>query len=568
MLRLWNQYVVVGGLHKRVHVPFPHILRFASAHYGTTPTNPGDSFSLDVSRYEMSVQRIDNADKVYKGVDNCSAGSSGTDEHRNLELLACKKTTAQQIIEALKTYRAVHNIPAGSPVAIPDRFVVPHDSSDWPQELWGMKLGRAATYILHRGAYRKYKGAFSALGLSSKHELTARQVVDAIKTYKTVHNIAAGSPVVIPVLFIVPQGSSEWPQELWGMRLGQITLGILRAGTFRKYKQVFSALGLAGYRDESARQAIEAIKTYRAVHNIPEGSPVVIPQAYVVPHGTAEWPQELWGMKLGWTACKILQKGIFSKFANEFSALGLSAHHEFAAEQVIAAVRAYRAVHNIPEGSPVVIPQAYVVPHGTAEWPQELWGLKLGRTACEILQKGIFSKFANEFSALGLSAHNEFAAEQLIAAVRAYRAVHNIPEGSPVVIPTRFVVPHDSSDWPQELWGKRLGGAVMQYHAGRCYQECRDEFKKLGLAQKYGSLKERARKFLLAIETYRKVFKIAEGSQVFVRKSFVVPHGSPDWPQELWDMKLGIKVSGYVNRNTYPEYTEQFRALGLYRKWE
>jgi hypothetical protein len=489
MLRLWNQYVVVGGLHKRVHVPSPHILRFASAHYGTTPTNSGDSFSLDVSRYEMSVQRVDNADKVYKGVDNCSAGSSGTDEHRNLKLLACKKTTAQQIIEALKTYRAVHNIPAGSPVAIPDRFVVPHDSSDWPQELWGMKLGRAATYILHRGAYRKSKGAFSALGLSSKHELTARQVVDAIKTYKTVHNIAAGSPVVIPVLFIVPQGSSEWPQELWGMRLGQITLGILRAGTFRKYKQVFRALGLAGYRDESARQAIEAIKTYRAVHNI-------------------------------------------------------------------------------PEGSPVVIPQAYVVPHGTAEWPQELWGLKLGRTACEILQKGIFSKFANEFSALGLSAHNEFAAEQLIAAVRAYRAVHNIPEGSPVMIPTRFVVPHDSSDWPQELWGKRLGGAVMQYHAGRCYQECRDEFKKLGLAQKYGSLKERARKFLLAIETYRKVFKIAEGSQVFVRKSFVVPHGSPDWPQELWDMKLGIKVSDYVNRNTYPEYTGQFRALGLYRKWE
>jgi hypothetical protein len=489
MLRLRKQYVVVGALHKRVQVPSQHNLRFASAHYGTTPTNPGDSFSLDVSRYEMSVQRVDNADKVYKGVDNCSAGSSGTDAHRNLELLACKKTTAQQIIEALKTYRAVHNIRAGSPVAIPRRFVVPHDSSDWPQELWGMKLGRAATDILHRGAYRKYKGAFSALGLSAKHELTARQVVDAIKTYKTVHNIAPGSPVVIPVLFIVPQDSSEWPQELWGMRLGQITLAILRAGTFRKYKQVFSALGLAGYRDESARQAIEAIKTYRAVHNI-------------------------------------------------------------------------------PEGSPVVIPQAYVVPHGTAEWPQELWGVKLGRTACEILQKGIFSKFANEISALGLSARNEFAAEQLIAAVRAYRAVHNIPEGSPVVIPTSFTVPHDSSDWPQVLWGKKLGWAVMHCHAGRCYQECRAELKKLGLAQKYGSIKDRARKLLLAIETYRKVFNVPDGRRLFVPQKYVVPHDSPDWPQELWGLKLGIKVSDYVNRNTYPEYTEQFRALGLYRKWE
>jgi hypothetical protein len=83
-----------------------------------------------------------------------------------------------------------------------------------------------------------------------------------------------------------------------------------------------------------------------------------------------------------------------------------------------------------------------------------------------------------------------------------------------------------------------------------------------------GASKPERDSFFLAVDTYRKVFNVPDGRRLFVRRSFVVPHGRPDWPQELWDMKLGYKVLDYVYQNSFSEYTEQFRALGLYRKWE
>jgi hypothetical protein len=489
-------------------------------------------------------------------------------EFGGLAISDARETSARKAIEAIKTYRAVHNIPEGRPVVIPRNFVVPHDSSDWPQELWGKKLGHASTNILHNGAFREYKEEFSALGLSAQNELAAQRAIKAIKTFRTVHKIAAGNPLVIPNRYIVPQDSPDWPQELWGMRLGQTAISILHNGAFMESTQEFNALGLSARKETLALQAIKAIKTYRALHKIPEGRPVVIPSDFVVPQHSPEWPQELWGKKLGSTAHHIVQRGDFSEFKREISALGLGARNEVSSQRTIEGIRTYRAVHNIPEGSPAVIPAAFVVPHDSSEWPQALWGMKLGSAASQILHCGRFSKFENEFSALGLSPKMETIAQQFVAAIRTYRAVHNIPEGSPVVVPQAYVVPEDSPEWPQELWGMKLGSVVTFFFASDYYQECRAELMKLGLAQRYGSLKERARKFLLAIETYRKVFKVAEGSQVFVRSGFVVPHGSPDWPQELWGMRLGTRVSHYIHDNAYAEYTEQFRALGLYRKWE
>jgi hypothetical protein len=486
---------------------------------------------------------------------------------------------AQQLMLAIKTYKLVNCVSDGSPVAIQIKFVVPHDSSDWPQELWGLKLGEKACNILH-GYYAEYQDEFDALGLTSKlgpTDLRAQRIIQAVKTYKRLHAIPDGGSVAIPGSFVVPHDSSEWPQELWGMKLGAVTCGILHSGFYEEYRDIFDELGLSAKYpsiEDRVRDILLALKTYKRVHGIPDGSQVMIPVSFVVPHDSPDWPQELWGLKLGSRTNCILHHGDYAQYRGEFDALGLTIKLgpiDDRAQRIMLALKTFKSVNNIPENSSLAVPTNFVVPRDNADWPQELWGMRLGETARSILVEDTYSEYRQEFDRLGLAFKYGTVDDRLrnmILAVKTYKRVHAIPDGGKVVIPIKFVVPTDSNAWPQELWGMKLGCIVGGIFNGGHFRDHRNKLQELGVCPRLGSLEERARKFLLAVETYRKVRRIPQDRQVFVPYYYIVPHGSPDWPQELWDMKLGIKVSYYVNRNSYPDYTEQFRAMGLYRKWE
>jgi hypothetical protein len=358
--------------------------------------------------------------------------------------------------------------------------------------------------------------------------------------------------------------------------LGWKVQGILLRGTFIKYRAEFDRLGLTGKLgpvDDRAQQLMLAIKTYKLVNCISEGSPVAIPLKFVVPHDSPDWPQELWGLKLGEKADSILH-GHYAQYRSEFDALGLTAKFgptDDRAQRIILALKTYKSVNCIPKNSSFAVPTSFVVPRDNADWPQDLWGLRLGETARSVLVEDTYSEYRQEFDRLGLAFKYGTVDDRLrdmILAVKTYKRVRAIPDGGKVVIPIRFVVPTDSSAWPQELWGMRLGSIVGGIFNGGHFREHRNKLQELGVCPRLGNWEERVRKFLLAVETYRKVRRIPPDRHVFVPYDYIVPHSSPDWPQELWDMKLGTKVAAYVNRNTYAEYTEQFRALGLYRKWE
>jgi hypothetical protein len=481
----------------------------------------------------------------------------------------------QLIIAAVKRYKVVNNMPDESSVYIPRTFVVPNDCPEWPPSLWGLKVGAKIKGILRKDFHREHRKKLKQIGLTTKNEWVAQQIIDAVRTYRKVHNIADGDPVCIPHSFVVPHDDSEWPRQLWGLKLGVKAQSILHSGHFIKYRAEFDRLGLTeklGPVDDRAQQLMLAIKTYKLVYRISEGSPVVIPVRFVVPHDSPDWPQELWGLKLGEKADSILQ-GHYAEYQDEFDAVGLTAKFgpvDDRAQLIIQAVKIYKRLHAIPDGGKVVIPGSFVVPHDSPDWPQELWGLKLGMKTSDI-QHGYYAEYQDEFDALGLTAKlgpTDLRAQRIILAVKTYKHVHGIPGGSKVAVPLAFVVPHDSSVWPQELWGMKLGDIVCRILGKECFREYWGEFQRLGLSRKHGSLEERARQFLLAMETYRRVHNIPPGRQVFVPEKFVVPHNSLDWPQELWGLKLGEKITNYRHSNTFPKHTEQFRALGLYRKWE
>jgi hypothetical protein len=398
-------------------------------------------------------------------------------------------------------------------------------------------------------------------------------IIAAVKSYKVVNNMPNESSVYIPRTFVVPNDCPKWPPSLWGLKLGAKIKGILRKDFHREHRKKFKQIGLTPRNEWAAQQVIEAFKTYRKVHNIADGDTVYIPRSFVVPRDDSDWPRQLWGLKLGVKAQGILHSGHFIKYRAEFDRLGLTEKLgpvDDRAQQLMLAIKTYKLVYRISEGSPVAIPLSFVVPHDSPDWPQELWGLKLGEKVDNILQ-GHYAEYQDEFDALGLTAKFgpvDDRAQRIIQAVKTYKRVHGIPDGGKVVIPVSFVVPHDSIEWPQELWGLKLGDIARNILGRECFREYWGEFQMLGLSRKLGSLEERARQFLWAVETYRKVRRIPPDRQVFVPYYYIVPHGSPDWPQELWGVKLGEKIKNYHHGNTFPDYTEQFRALGLYRKWE
>jgi hypothetical protein len=249
-------------------------------------------------------------------------------------------------------------MPPGSPVYIPTKFAVPNNHHDWPPSLWGFELGAQVRGILHKNYYRKYQKQLKQIGLTTRNEWAAQQLIDAIRTYRQVHNIADGDTVNISRSFVVPRDDSDWPRQLWGLKLGWRVQGILYIGNYIKYRAEFDRLGLTGKLgpvDDRAQQLMLAIKTYKLVNCISEGSPVAIPIKFVVPHDSSDWPQELWGLKLGEKACNILH-GYYAEYQDEFDALGLTAKlgpTDLRAQRIIQAVKTYKRVHAIPDGGSV-----------------------------------------------------------------------------------------------------------------------------------------------------------------------------------------------------------------------
>jgi hypothetical protein len=79
-------------------------------------------------------------------------------------------------------------------------FVVPK-SDDWPEDLWGLKLGEEGHSRL-------------LMTDTSQYELVSR----ACKKHKELH----GRDTPIPLDFVVPSSDTKWPEEMWGMELGKM----------------------------------------------------------------------------------------------------------------------------------------------------------------------------------------------------------------------------------------------------------------------------------------------------------------------------------------------------------
>lgn len=140
--------------------------------------------------------------------------------------------TFDQVFEALQMYK--EQIQPEGKINVPSNFVVPN-ADPWPESTRGMPLGkkipaiRSKTYLKANpgAADRLAKLGFEFDGKAAANDQRYQKVYDALKRYKELNG-----DLFVPQPYVVPDGDKDWPEDLWGLRLGARVNAIRSQGTF------------------------------------------------------------------------------------------------------------------------------------------------------------------------------------------------------------------------------------------------------------------------------------------------------------------------------------------------
>ena len=97
--------------------------------------------------------------------------------------------------------------------------------------------------------------------------------------------------------FIIPWIDS-WQEEMWGLKLGQLVcIQIRNQEKYKEHREDLIKIGFNYHRQKVPAHGFEKVKSalilYKQINNH-----TVVPNKYVIPVDTVEWPNIYWGMKL------------------------------------------------------------------------------------------------------------------------------------------------------------------------------------------------------------------------------------------------------------------------------
>jgi hypothetical protein len=296
----------------------------------------------------------------------------------------------------------------------------------------------------------------------------AHVVVPALVAYKNTHghlNIAQS--------FVVPS-VDPWPEKTWELKLGTVINTIRTSSYFvktdpgrRQWLQdegfVFDVL------KEKWEDAQRALEQYRDLHG-----DLDIPQSYKVP-AEEPWPEGMRGVALGIMANSIRCRGYFVSDNPERKQWLEERGFRFETKDssrmeddnrwdfsVLPALAAYRGMHG-----DLNVPQPFVVP-SEEPWPEESWGLSLGKVTNAIRSTSTYTRNNPErlqqLEDIGFVFDDlERWWEETTSALKLYHEQHGH-----MGVPRSFVVPREDS-WPDETWDKRLGETVHNMRSANGY---------------------------------------------------------------------------------------------------
>lgn len=398
---------------------------------------------------------------------------------------------------AVLTYQNINNnknYNNDEKISIPKKFIIPIDDN-WPKVLWGFKLGKEIKNINQRDSLKQYKYELENIGLDLNDyskKFNIKDILKAIEIYKINNNI--NGLLLIPKSFIIPD-NNNWPNELKGLELGKIVNNIYKYRSrmkqpklelekilgieFRKHK-----LGFEYNLSKKTKylNVCKAIEVYKNINNI--NGNFCIPSAFIVPNNDNNWPEETWNLKLGLISDKIKNHSLFKEYEIELNQLGFKKNNN-KFHYIILALRTYKKNYNI--NGLFFISPTFVVPHNDLDWPEEIWGLKLGVITKNIRNKNIWKEHRIELENMGFDYDPKRSYFELIKnSLMIYKRINNINYNEYFRIPKIFIVPKEET-YPIAAWGMKLGNIALHIRKHRSWYKYHTELKEIGFDFELGN---------------------------------------------------------------------------------
>ena len=150
---------------------------------------------------------------------------------------------------------------------------------------------------------------------------------------------------------------------------------------------------------------IEALKKYKELYGN-----MLVSRFFTVPEGTTDWPEHLHGMKLGCLLREVKRGRSHQNRREELRALGydleckgmgrqyMGGAPKYSYEVIRAAFLRYKEIHG-----DMLVPVSFKIPDGPTDWPQETWGIHLGRYTQEIRQGAYLKNKKEDLEEIGFA---------------------------------------------------------------------------------------------------------------------------------------------------------------------
>lgn len=195
------------------------------------------------------------------------------------------------------------------------------------EKAWGLKLGQRVAAIRSTGKYAETEARRKILddmgfiwrlrATSTKKDkdmksVSFEQIFSALVTYR--EQMQNGKGILnVPTNFVVPD-CDPWPETTRGLPLGR-KVSTIRSKAFLSAnpgaKEKLESIGFQLDGKVAANEArfqlvYEALKRYKEIYG-----DLLVPQPFVVPENSKEWPEQTWGLRLGARVNAIRSQGTF-----------------------------------------------------------------------------------------------------------------------------------------------------------------------------------------------------------------------------------------------------------------
>jgi hypothetical protein len=176
-------------------------------------------------------------------VSNIRSGNSYKDKRQELMSIGFDyslQSTSQNYAaaeSALLRYKDMYG-----DMLVPCAFTIPYDDDSWPEETWGLRLGGVVSKIRGGRSYKDKRQELINIGFDFNPQSNGpygyAATESALLRYKDMYG-----DMLVPYAFIIPYDDDSWPQETWGMKLGQLVNSIRSGHSYKDKRKELMSIG-------------------------------------------------------------------------------------------------------------------------------------------------------------------------------------------------------------------------------------------------------------------------------------------------------------------------------------